>query len=1211
MVRSSERVTIKSGVTAMLGLVSTLWALPAGALTQVTVTIGEIEITDGDFDAGRPIFPDLIQYHPIFGDFPGHATVRPPLWNERVRVCEETPRPTHCERFVRSPAWVFSTTVEPAAGSVLFRFVIHDEVNDTSPLPLILSPPDGFVGTHERGLYLVIDPLTQTWIVRGNAGGNNPTVSVGHVPGAGNPNDLNATVRFSVDFSCTPSAEICDGADNDCDGLTDAADPDFSAPLLVCPGDPGVPGCAFTLPRSCVGGVLTGSCPAPDPSETACNFVDDNCNGLVDEGATNIPEICDGFDNDCDGNVDAADGDFVAPTQHCPGVGPDCSNDVPRACVGGVPDTTCPAIDATETACNGVDDDCNGRVDEGYQNQRVSVDLGNGVCSTTTRYCERFDGAQRGVEQDSEPIFGDGGPEVPDGINNDCSDGQIDECEPGQTDWWCHCAGGDVEFVVDRFDDAFTKPDPADPASLVPDADTAASFCLPTSEPATGMCTLRGVFRRAEQLDYLGCRVVAALPAGTLEVMDELRLGAGDLVLRGAGSDPSQESCDATDPVGCVPASTAITTLDPCTEQRTAENCACAVSSPYRLINAISIESPSSRLSDGLPAAPSAALSLSLQLEDLILRGGLGEPDQFATALAANAGGALVLEGGAFAARNIFVRDNRARGLGSGLAIFDSPSAQISDSVVTNNMNNQTGGLLHESLGVVGEVCTYVGASGGFTGFGGGIYMRGIEQALIDRCAIVGNVGPDGAGVAIVNSDFTVRNSTIAGNRAGGAGSGVYFSGGHANLLFNTIVRNYARQGGAFGPCPDVGGAVYGLAQPGKRRPTLVAFGNVIADSFPDLGARSPECVMVPHPTCGEPVLVQAAGFNLLETQGDGCDGLQDAPGNVFGEAGLELAEDQLLPAGNSSAALVYALDTTSSAVAAYPSAPAAPAPSCADATGGVDQRIALRPGNGPCAIGSWESSATFAGFARSGVVSGVFASQAVLVRDRAQVLAPIDADTFSLGFDAVISGDVSAAGDGFLADRAVVLGSATLGGVLGGDREGVTGGLLEGTSVVPQQLLEREGTSSGVGVDVPHDGLSVLAPGSYGHVVVRSRATLELGAAGLYRFASLTFEPDGFLSIAGDFDVALAIDGNLILGDRFDMAVDFQSTLDSRHLFLYSGGAQVEYGHDVVVVGHLEAPNAHVEVRDRALVRGTVAGASVTLGFDTVVGPRAAAEPG
>jgi hypothetical protein len=257
--------------------------------------------------------------------------------------------------------------------------------------------------------------------------------------------------------------------------------------------------------------------------------------------------------------------------------------------------------------------------------------------------------------------------------------------------------------------------------------------------------------------------------------------------------------------------------------------------------------------------------------------------------------------------------------------------------------------------------------------------------------------------------------------------------------------------------------------------------------------------------------------------------------------------------------------------------------------------------------MGAWENSSTFAGFTPSQLVSGVFASEDLLIRDRAQVLSAIGAGSFSIGFDVVISGDASATGDGFLSDRASVLGDATLSGGLSGDRDGVSGDIREGLSVVFPELPVRAGSSSGADLEVPHDSLQVLAPGEYGDVLVHSRATLQLGGAGLYRFTSLHFEPDAFLRIGGDFDVALAVDGDLVLGDRFEMAVNNQSSLDSGHLFLYSAGTFVEYGHDINLVGNLEAPFAHVEVRDRSFVRGALLGQSMTIGHDTVVGPRAA----
>ncbi|MCC6811124.1 MAG: VWA domain-containing protein [Deltaproteobacteria bacterium] len=116
--------------------------------------------------------------------------------------------------------------------------------------------------------------------------------------------------------------EVCDGVDNDCDGLTD------EVPCTTTCG-------AGT--KKCVNGKLSATCTLSKTPKEICNGRDDNCDGQTDEGcdcdqgevqpctvhtcngmkvcafgkfgeceADTKPEVCDGVDNDCDGKVDGA-----------------------------------------------------------------------------------------------------------------------------------------------------------------------------------------------------------------------------------------------------------------------------------------------------------------------------------------------------------------------------------------------------------------------------------------------------------------------------------------------------------------------------------------------------------------------------------------------------------------------------------------------------------------------------------------------------------------------------------------------------------------------------------------------------------------------------------------------------------------------------------------------------------------------------------------
>jgi len=196
--------------------------------------------------------------------------------------------------------------------------------------------------------------------------------------------------------TCTPgapSAETCDGVDNDCNGDVD----DAIAPLAsTC----GVGACAATGQKTCVGGQFVDSCQPGTPISEVCDGLDNNCNGQPDEGlgtsscgvgacqrtvqnclgaGTQVctpgaptAEICDGLDNDCTGQTDDGLG-----SSSC-GVGA-CQRTV-QNCVGGATQTCIAGVPSVET-CDLADNNCNGIVDEGIA--PVATSCGIGACAAS------------------------------------------------------------------------------------------------------------------------------------------------------------------------------------------------------------------------------------------------------------------------------------------------------------------------------------------------------------------------------------------------------------------------------------------------------------------------------------------------------------------------------------------------------------------------------------------------------------------------------------------------------------------------------------------------------------------------------------------------------------------------------------------------------------------------------------------------------------
>jgi hypothetical protein len=257
------------------------------------------------------------------------------------------------------------------------------------------------------------------------------------------------------EYQCIPTnggVEICDFADNNCNGETDEGT-NTDTDVANCGG---------------CGRICTVLNAVPVCTDGDCGF--DDCNeGYADileqvpgceyQCPNNPPaefESCDGFDNDCDGIIDENIPTLGQPCSDFPEAGTGACTMGQVACSFGT-EVCVNDVGPTSEICDEIDNDCSGTADEDFDTSNDVNHCGecdnrcvipNAVATCSSSTCQILSCLSGWVDSDGDgdPVEGcdfqctPSGPEVCDGIDNDCDRSTDEGVTPPSN--FCKQAGG-------------------------------------------------------------------------------------------------------------------------------------------------------------------------------------------------------------------------------------------------------------------------------------------------------------------------------------------------------------------------------------------------------------------------------------------------------------------------------------------------------------------------------------------------------------------------------------------------------------------------------------------------------------------------------------------------------------------------------------------------------------------------------------------------